>query len=144
MADQDRQAAAAVRRPAAARLRSGRQALGAGQRKCELGADSRRAFQSHVASHGSCEPPGNRKAETGAPFSRIGTLESLEEVLISADLVEIRIADTGMVNKYCMFVLEVVKAWIDPAVKNPHTIHHRGHGSFAVDGEMIKLKSKMK
>jgi len=41
-------------------------------------------------------------------------------------------------------VLEVVKAWIDPAVKKPRTIHHLGHGNFMVGGETIKLKSKMK
>jgi len=38
----------------------------------------------------------------------------------------------------------VLKAWIDPAQKNPKTIHHRGYGSFAVDGEIIKLKSRMR
>jgi len=53
---------------------------------------------------------------------------------------ECRVADTGLVNKYCMFVLEVLKAWIDPAQKDPKTIHHHGYGRFAVDGEMIKLK----
>jgi flavin reductase (DIM6/NTAB) family NADH-FMN oxidoreductase RutF len=49
-----------------------------------------------------------------------------------------------MVNKYGLFVLEVVKAWIDPSVKNPRTIHHLGLGNFAVNGEKIKLKSRMK
>jgi flavin reductase (DIM6/NTAB) family NADH-FMN oxidoreductase RutF len=57
---------------------------------------------------------------------------------------ECRVADTGMVAKYCFFVLEVVQAWIDPAVKNPRTIHHLGRGNFVVDGEKIKLKSRMK
>jgi SNF2 family DNA or RNA helicase len=42
-----------------------------------------------------------------------------------------------------LFVLEVVKAWTDPAQKQPKTIHHHGYGKFAVDGEMIKLKSRM-
>jgi hypothetical protein len=42
-----------------------------------------------------------------------------------------------------LFILEVVKARIDPAQKNPKTIHHHGYGRFVVDGEMIKLKSKM-
>jgi len=36
------------------------------------------------------------------------------------------------------------KAWIDPAQKNSKTIHHRGYGTFAVDGEIIKLKSRMR
>jgi len=49
-----------------------------------------------------------------------------------------------MLNKYCFFILEVVKAWIDPAVKNARTIHHLGYGNFMVAGKIIKLKSKMK
>lgn len=57
---------------------------------------------------------------------------------------ECRVVDTRMVSKYSLFVLEVVHAWIDPAVKNPRTLHHRGCGSFMVAGETIKLKSKMK
>jgi flavin reductase (DIM6/NTAB) family NADH-FMN oxidoreductase RutF len=56
---------------------------------------------------------------------------------------ECKVADTRLVNKYNLFVLEVLKAWIDPAQKNPKTIHHHGNGRFAVDGEMIKLKSRM-
>ncbi len=57
---------------------------------------------------------------------------------------ECRVADTRMVNKYNFFVLEVVKAWIDPSTKNPRTLHHQGKGIFSVDGEIIKLPSKMK
>jgi hypothetical protein len=41
-------------------------------------------------------------------------------------------------------VLEVVRAWIDPAQKHPHTIHHRGYGTFMVAGKDIKLPSKMR
>jgi flavin reductase (DIM6/NTAB) family NADH-FMN oxidoreductase RutF len=54
---------------------------------------------------------------------------------------ECKVADTRLVNKYNIFVLEVLKAWIDPAQKHPKTIHHQGYGRFAVDGEIIKLKS---
>ena len=57
---------------------------------------------------------------------------------------ECRVVDAGMVTRYCFFVLEVVKAWINPAMKNPPTIHHLGHGNFMVAGDRIKLKSKMK
>jgi len=57
---------------------------------------------------------------------------------------ECRVVDTRMVASYCFFVLEVVKAWIDPAVKNPRTIHHLGIGNFMVAGKRIKLRSKMK
>jgi flavin reductase (DIM6/NTAB) family NADH-FMN oxidoreductase RutF len=57
---------------------------------------------------------------------------------------ECKAADTRFVNKYNIFILEVLKAWTDPAQRNPKTIHHHGYGRFAVDGEMIKLKSKMR
>jgi len=57
---------------------------------------------------------------------------------------ECRVVDTRMVNKYNFFVLEVLKAWIDPSIKEPRTIHHRGNGAFTVAGETIKLPSKMK
>lgn len=55
---------------------------------------------------------------------------------------ECKAVDTRLVNKYCLFVLEVLKAWTDPKQKDPKTIHHRGYGTFAVDGEIIRLKSK--
>jgi flavin reductase (DIM6/NTAB) family NADH-FMN oxidoreductase RutF len=57
---------------------------------------------------------------------------------------ECQVTDTRMVNKYNLFVLEVLKAWTDPAQKHPKTIHHRGYSTFVVDGETIKLKSKMR
>jgi len=57
---------------------------------------------------------------------------------------ECRVVDTRMASRYCFFILEVIKAWIDPAVKNPRTLHHLGRGNFMVAGERIKLKSKMK
>lgn len=56
---------------------------------------------------------------------------------------ECKVVDTSLVKQHNLFILEVVKAWIDSSQKNPKTIHHRGFGKFAVDGETIKLKSKM-
>jgi flavin reductase (DIM6/NTAB) family NADH-FMN oxidoreductase RutF len=56
---------------------------------------------------------------------------------------ECRVVDTRLVNKYNLFVVEVLKAWMDPAQNNPKTIHHHGYGRFVVDGEMIRLKSTM-
>lgn len=57
---------------------------------------------------------------------------------------ECRVLDTTFVNKYNFFVLEVVRAWIDPSVKDPKTIHHLGKGIFFVAGKRIKLSSRMK
>ena len=57
---------------------------------------------------------------------------------------ECRVIDTKLAKQYSIFILEVVKAWIDRAQKHPRTIHHHGCGTFVVDGETIKLPSKMK
>jgi flavin reductase (DIM6/NTAB) family NADH-FMN oxidoreductase RutF len=57
---------------------------------------------------------------------------------------ECKVVDARFVTKYNLFILEVVKAWIDPARKNRRTIHHHGNGRFAVDGKMITLKSRMR
>lgn len=57
---------------------------------------------------------------------------------------ECRVVDKRLVNKYNLFVFEVVKAWIDPAQKDSKTIHHHGYGTFVVDGDVIKLKSRMR
>ncbi len=56
---------------------------------------------------------------------------------------ECRVVETRLVNKYDLFVLEVLKAWRDPRQRNPKTIHHRGYGVFVVDGETIRPKSRM-
>ena len=57
---------------------------------------------------------------------------------------ECKVIDAGMVARYNFFVLEVVKAWIDPARKDARTIHHRGKGVFMVAGRTIKLPLRMK
>jgi flavin reductase (DIM6/NTAB) family NADH-FMN oxidoreductase RutF len=57
---------------------------------------------------------------------------------------ECKVVDTSMATKYNFFILEVLKAWIAPSVKQPRTIHHLGKGSFMVAGRTIKLPSKMK
>ncbi len=57
---------------------------------------------------------------------------------------ECKVVDGKMVAKYNLFILEVLKAWIDPARKHPRTIHHLGRGAFMVAGKTIKLPSKMK
>jgi len=57
---------------------------------------------------------------------------------------ECKVTDRRLVNRYNLFILEVLKAWTDPAQKNPKTIHHHGYGKFVVDGATITLKSRMR
>jgi len=56
---------------------------------------------------------------------------------------ECQVADTSMVDKYNLFILEVVKAWTDQEREERRTIHHNGDGTFVVDGRTINLKAKM-
>jgi flavin reductase (DIM6/NTAB) family NADH-FMN oxidoreductase RutF len=93
---------------------------------------------------------GNTSGRKADKFKRFG-LTAVPASLVSAPLInecyanlECVVADTRMVNKYNFFVLEVVKAWVDPSMKNPKTLHHRGNGAFMVAGETIKLSSRMK
>jgi flavin reductase (DIM6/NTAB) family NADH-FMN oxidoreductase RutF len=57
---------------------------------------------------------------------------------------ECRVTDARMAQRYSFFVLEVLKAWVDPARKRPRTLHHLGKGRFVVDGRTIALPSRMK
>ena len=52
---------------------------------------------------------------------------------------ECRLADAAMAKKYNLFIFKVVKAWLDPAVKAPKTIHHLGKDSFMVAGKTVKI-----
>jgi flavin reductase (DIM6/NTAB) family NADH-FMN oxidoreductase RutF len=57
---------------------------------------------------------------------------------------ECRVIDRRLVRRFNLFILEVVKAWTAPEQRNPKTIHHHGYGKFAIDGDMIKLRSNKK
>jgi len=57
---------------------------------------------------------------------------------------ECTVTNRRLVNQYNLFILEVLKAWTDPAQKNPKTIHHHGYGKFVVDGKTLRLKSRMR
>ncbi len=92
---------------------------------------------------------GNCSGRDGDKFAAFG-LTPLPAKRVAPPLVaecfanlECRVVDTRLVNRYNLFVLEVLKAWTDPAQKRPRTIHHQGYGIFVVDGRTIRLRSKM-
>lgn len=92
---------------------------------------------------------GNSSGRTVDKFKKLRLTPRTAE-LVSPPLIaecfanfECRVVDTSLVDKYDIFVLEVVKAWIDPKQKRPRTIHHHGYGNFVVDGKTLALKSKM-
>ncbi|KAJ5223498.1 hypothetical protein N7468_008040 [Penicillium chermesinum] len=54
------------------------------------------------------------------------------------------VVDRKMVSKYNLWVLEVVRVWLNPALKDRgRTFHHRGDGTFVVDGEVLDLQERM-
>lgn len=56
---------------------------------------------------------------------------------------ECQVKDDSPVERYTMFIFEVVAAWSDPDRKERRMIHHRGNGTFVVDGRVLDLKKKM-
>ena len=91
---------------------------------------------------------GNTSGRRVDKFKAFG-LTPLRGLVVSAPLIaecyanlECRVVDTGMASKYGLFVLEVLKAWSDPSVKLPRTIHHLGRGEFMVAGRRINLPSR--
>lgn len=93
---------------------------------------------------------GNCSGRTVQKFARFG-LTPLPAQCVAPPLIaecfanlECKVVDTRFVNKYCLFVLEVMKAWTSAPLGTVKTIHHQGYGRFAVDGKTITLKSKMR
>ena len=93
---------------------------------------------------------GNVSGRRVDKFARFG-LTALPASQVAAPLVgecfaslECQVVDSRWASRYGFFVLEVVRAWIDPAVAAPRTLHHRGRGEFMVAGRTIRLPSRMK
>jgi flavin reductase (DIM6/NTAB) family NADH-FMN oxidoreductase RutF len=112
-------------------------------RECVIGIPTARLAK-QVAGCGNTSGRGTDK------FARFG-LTPVAAARVKAPLIaecyanlECRVADARMVPKYCFFVLEVVQAWIDPAVKRPRTLHHLGWGEFMVAGRRLRVPSKMR
>ncbi|WP_158747771.1 flavin reductase family protein [Acidisphaera sp. L21] len=56
---------------------------------------------------------------------------------------ECRVADDALAGKYNLFILEVVRIWINRDRKERRTLHHNGDGTFTVDGRVIDLRERM-
>ena len=93
---------------------------------------------------------GNCSGRDVNKFAAFG-LTSMSAKKVSAPLVaecfanlECKVIDIRFVSRYDLFILEVLKAWVDPKQRNPRTIHHHGYGKFVVDGKALILASKMR
>lgn len=95
--------------------------------------------------------------EAGGKFSYFGDrgIAALQAGRVKAPLVggpdvianvECVVHDDMMVKKYNMWVLRAVKSWYNPSRapgQGGKMIHHRGDGTFVVDGAVMDLKSRM-
>ena len=57
--------------------------------------------------------------------------------------IECRVIDDSMADKYNLFILEGVKAWINPTRKEKRMFHAGGDGTFIVDGDKVDMKKRM-
>lgn len=55
---------------------------------------------------------------------------------------ECKLVDTSLINKYSLFVLEVVRAHVASSPKDPHTLHYRGDGQFMISGPTLRKYRK--
>ena len=90
---------------------------------------------------------GNATGRDVDKFAAFG-LTPVPAAMVKAPLVaecyanlECKVTDRTLVNRYNFFVLEVVRAWIDPRRKRPRTLHHHGQGVFTIPGRTLKLPS---
>jgi flavin reductase (DIM6/NTAB) family NADH-FMN oxidoreductase RutF len=57
---------------------------------------------------------------------------------------ECRIHDDALVEKYNLFIFEVVKAHVARSPKHPETLHYTGDGVFMISGKIIHRKSQFR
>ncbi len=92
---------------------------------------------------------GNCSGRDVDKFAEIG-LTALPAEAVAAPLIgecfanlECKVVDRDFVERHNLFVLDVVQAWHDPARPAPKTLHHKGFGTFVIDGEEVTLASHM-
>ncbi|KAI1405292.1 hypothetical protein F4819DRAFT_482808 [Hypoxylon fuscum] len=124
------------------------------QRECVLAVPDV-AMAPVVVDVGNCSSDDDNDGEEGTnKWQRFG-LEAVPARKVKAPLVgggdvianiECVVEDTKMVSKYSMWVLKPVKAWLNPKKKpgeGGKMFHHRGNGTFVIDGEILDLKDRM-
>lgn len=57
---------------------------------------------------------------------------------------ECKLVDTSQINRYGLFIFEVIKAHVATSPRYPKTIHYRGDGVFMVSGKNVSYRSRFK
>ena len=93
---------------------------------------------------------GNTHGPRVDKFAEFG-LTPVEATKVDAPLIaecyanfECELVDTSLINKYSLFVFEVVKAHVATSPKYPTTVHYRGDGVFMVSGRNESHRGQFK
>jgi flavin reductase (DIM6/NTAB) family NADH-FMN oxidoreductase RutF len=57
---------------------------------------------------------------------------------------ECKLVDVSLINRYSLFVCEVVKAHVAMSPRYPKTVHYRGDGVFMVSGRNLSYRRRFK
>jgi flavin reductase (DIM6/NTAB) family NADH-FMN oxidoreductase RutF len=57
---------------------------------------------------------------------------------------ECKLTDTRPIDKYGLFIFEVVKAHVATSPRYPKTVHYRGDGIFMISGRSVSYRKKFK
>ena len=93
---------------------------------------------------------GNAHGGKGDKFEEFG-LTPVEASKVDAPLIaecyanfECKLVDGSQINRYGLFILEVVKAHVATSPRYPTTVHYRGDGVFMVSGRNLSYRRRFK
>ena len=58
--------------------------------------------------------------------------------------IECKLVDGSRINRYSLFIFEVVKAHVATSPRYPQTVHYRGDGVFMVSGRNLSYRRRFK
>jgi flavin reductase (DIM6/NTAB) family NADH-FMN oxidoreductase RutF len=93
---------------------------------------------------------GNTHKSKRDKFAQFG-LTPVEASKVDAPLIaecyasfECKLVDTSLINRYSLFIFEVVKAHVATSPRYPTTVHYRGDGVFMVSGRNQSYRRRFK
>jgi flavin reductase (DIM6/NTAB) family NADH-FMN oxidoreductase RutF len=93
---------------------------------------------------------GNTHGGKGDKFAEFG-LTPGEASRVDAPLItecyanfECKLIDGSQINKYSLFIFQVVKAHVAKSPRYPQTVHYRGDGVFMVSGRNLSYRRRFK
>ena len=93
---------------------------------------------------------GNAHGGKGDKFEEFG-LTPVEASTVDAPLIaecyanfECKLVDESQINRYSLFIFEVVKAHVATSPRYPKTVHYRGDGVFMISGRNVSYRRRFK